>query len=50
MKKAVFLDRDGVINKPLIKNRKPFPPQNVGNLELTDDVEYLLTILKKKCS
>ncbi len=23
---AVFLDRDGVINKPIIKNRKPFAP------------------------
>ena len=27
MNRAVFLDRDGVINKAVIKNGKPYPPK-----------------------
>ena len=29
MKRAVFLDRDGVVNAPIIKDRKPYPPRSL---------------------
>jgi len=32
MKAAVFLDRDGVINKALVKNGKPYPPTKVEDV------------------
>ena len=48
MNKAVFLDRDGVVNKAVIKNGKPIPPKNLQNLELTEGVLALLNSLKKE--
>jgi D-glycero-D-manno-heptose 1,7-bisphosphate phosphatase len=38
MKKAIFLDRDGVINKPVIREGKPYPPSSVKELELMPGV------------
>jgi D-glycero-D-manno-heptose 1,7-bisphosphate phosphatase len=35
---AVFLDRDGVLNRPLIRNGQPHPPSRVEDFELYDDV------------
>lgn len=35
---AVFLDRDGVINKPLIREGRPHPPMRVEDFELYEDV------------
>ena len=29
MRRAVFLDRDGVINKAVLRNGKPYPPQRI---------------------
>lgn len=29
MKRAVFLDRDGVINAPTVRNGKPYPPRSL---------------------
>lgn len=34
MNRAVFLDRDGVINEALINNCKPFAPLNFGEFKL----------------
>ena len=34
MNRAVFLDRDGVINRPVVRNGKPFPPVTVDEFEL----------------
>lgn len=45
-KKAVFLDRDGVLNKAIIKNGKPYPPASIEEMELTTDVKEALQILK----
>lgn len=36
--RAVFLDRDGVINKPVIRDGLPFPPKDVNAFELYEDV------------
>jgi D-glycero-D-manno-heptose 1,7-bisphosphate phosphatase len=38
MKRAVFLDRDGVINRAFIRDGKPFPPANINQLEVLPGV------------
>ena len=44
--KAIFLDRDGVINEPVIKDGKPYPPNNLNELALIRGVEEGLKLLK----
>ena len=46
-RKAVFLDRDGTINKAVIKNSKPLPPSSIEDLELLPGVLEAIPILKK---
>jgi len=36
--RAVFLDRDGVINKPVIRDGRPYPPASVEEFEIYEDV------------
>ncbi|HZS18311.1 MAG TPA: HAD family hydrolase [Candidatus Udaeobacter sp.] len=36
--RAVFLDRDGVLNRAVVQNGRPFPPSTVEAFELYDDV------------
>lgn len=45
--KAVFLDRDGVLNKAEIIDGKPFPPASVDKLEIPEGVKDGLISLKK---
>ena len=47
MKKAVFLDRDGVINKAFIKNGLPESPNSLSELEILPGVKELISRLKK---
>ncbi|WP_404421243.1 D-glycero-alpha-D-manno-heptose-1,7-bisphosphate 7-phosphatase [Nibricoccus sp. IMCC34717] len=35
---AVFLDRDGTLNRQVIRDGKPFPPQSLAQFELFPDV------------
>jgi D-glycero-D-manno-heptose 1,7-bisphosphate phosphatase len=35
---AVFLDRDGVINRAVVRNGMPYPPSHVEDFELYEDV------------
>jgi D-glycero-D-manno-heptose 1,7-bisphosphate phosphatase len=37
-KRAVFLDRDGVLNRPVVRGGLPFPPADPGEFELYPDV------------
>jgi D-glycero-D-manno-heptose 1,7-bisphosphate phosphatase len=37
-RRAVFLDRDGVINKPLVRDGRPYPPVEARDFELYEDV------------
>ena len=37
-RRAVFLDRDGVINQPIVRNGQPHPPSRAKDFELYDDV------------
>jgi D-sedoheptulose 7-phosphate isomerase len=45
-KKAIFLDRDGVINKVFLKNGKLVSPRKYEDFELLPDVEKVLKFLK----
>ncbi len=38
MRRAVFLDRDGVVNRPVVREGKPFPPSSVEEFELLPGV------------
>lgn len=38
MKRAVFLDRDGVINRAIVHDGKPYPPANLAALEILPGV------------
>jgi D-glycero-D-manno-heptose 1,7-bisphosphate phosphatase len=37
-RRAVFLDRDGVINKPMVREGRPHPPAEVRDFELYEGV------------
>ena len=45
MNKAIFLDRDGVINHPRIIDGKPYPPLSLDDLKIIDGVEKALNLL-----
>lgn len=42
MKRAVFLDRDGVINQAVVRDGKPYPPADISELEILPGVEDAL--------
>jgi len=44
--KAIFLDRDGVLNHAIIKNGKPTPPATLTQLSIADDVLPALQFAK----
>ncbi len=46
MKKAAFLDADGVLNKAIIKDGKPLAPTTLAELEIPADVKPCLMQLK----
>ena len=35
--RAIFLDRDGVLNRPVVRDGLPFPPANLDELQLYPD-------------
>lgn len=43
---AVFLDRDGVLNRAVVRDGKPYPPQNLAEFEILEGVEAALHRLK----
>jgi len=44
--RAVFLDRDGVINRALEREAKPYPPRNLSEFEILPEVPAALAKLK----
>jgi D-glycero-D-manno-heptose 1,7-bisphosphate phosphatase len=54
-RRAVFLDRDGVLNRPVVRSGQPHPPSGVEDFELYNDVadgcarlkaaEFLLVVI-----
>ena len=47
MNKAVFLDRDGVINRAIVRDGKPYPPCSLSELEILPGVTDALNSLHK---
>jgi D-glycero-D-manno-heptose 1,7-bisphosphate phosphatase len=45
-RRAVFLDRDGVINRPLIRHGKPYPPACLDEFEILPGVGDACRLLK----
>ena len=45
--KAVFLDRDGVINKALVRDGKPYPPQTPADFVILEGVPEACRLLKR---
>jgi len=43
---AVFLDRDGVLNEPLVRGGKPYPPASIDQLIIADGAREALERLK----
>jgi D-glycero-D-manno-heptose 1,7-bisphosphate phosphatase len=43
---AVFLDRDGVLNKPVLRNGRPHPPESVKDLVVCPDAASSLSRLR----
>ena len=47
IRKAIFLDRDGVLNQAIIRNGKPYPPHCLEEMTIPDDAEAALHRLKE---
>jgi len=47
MAHAVFLDRDGVINRALVRDGKPYPPASLAEFEILPDVADACAKLKQ---
>jgi D-glycero-D-manno-heptose 1,7-bisphosphate phosphatase len=46
-RRAVFLDRDGVINRPVVRDGKPYPPGGIDDLEVLPGVPQALARLRE---
>jgi D-sedoheptulose 7-phosphate isomerase len=46
LSRAVFLDRDGVLNRAVIRDGKPYPPASVAELDIAAGAENALRELK----
>jgi D-glycero-D-manno-heptose 1,7-bisphosphate phosphatase len=46
-RRAVFLDRDGVINRAVVRGGKPYPPNSLAELELTPGAPDALAALHR---
>ena len=45
--KAVFLDRDGVLNEALVRDGKPFAPRTIAEVVVPPDVPSALSRLRQ---
>lgn len=46
-RQAVFLDRDGVLNRAFVRNGKPYPPSKIEELEISPGVSEACRDLRK---
>ena len=47
-KRAVFLDRDGVVNEAVVRNGKPYPPNDAASVQIPAGTAEALTRLKER--
>jgi D-glycero-D-manno-heptose 1,7-bisphosphate phosphatase len=45
-RRAVFLDRDGVLNRAVVRDGKPYPPASLSELEIMPGTEALAELKK----
>jgi len=48
MRRAVFLDRDGVINRAIVRDGRPYPPASLAEVEVLPGVSDALGALHNK--
>lgn len=46
MDKAIFLDRDGVINRAIVRDGRPYPPSTLQDVEILSGVREALSKLR----
>jgi D-glycero-D-manno-heptose 1,7-bisphosphate phosphatase len=46
-RRAVFLDRDGVLNEAVIRDGKPYPPSSIAELVIAPEIKPALLLLRK---
>ena len=46
MNRAVFLDRDGVLNQPVVREGKPYPPQTVAEFQIYPEATEACALLR----
>ena len=46
-RRAIFLDRDGVLNRAVVRKGKPYPPDSVAEVEILPGVVDALQCLKE---
>jgi len=47
MRRAVFLDRDGVVNRAVLRDGKPYPPSTLSDLRLLPGVREACRMLRE---
>lgn len=47
LRRTVFLDRDGVLNRPIVRGGRPCSPATLGEFELYSDAHQSLTMLRE---
>jgi D-glycero-D-manno-heptose 1,7-bisphosphate phosphatase len=45
--RAVFLDRDGVLNRAIVRDGRPYPPASLAEMEIVKDAAGSLALLKE---
>lgn len=48
--RAVFFDRDGIVNKAIVRNGKPYSPQALDELELYEETCEFVSFLSKRAT
>jgi len=48
MNRAVFLDRDGVLNVPVIRDGKPYPPQTLAEFQIYPEAVEACALLRQR--
>ena len=48
MNSAIFLDRDGVVNYPIIRNNKPYAPLILSELKIIPEIKRVIDFFKLK--
>lgn len=46
--RAVFLDRDGIINYPLVRDGRPYPPQSIEEFQFINGIEEVVRELQAR--